>query len=106
VANGKTVDVEGYLRLPERISVTDRVVIDLFSRRGGEGDRASVEFVLGTGPNQLERPEADFTVTSLRARTRRGKVVTLNDRVAVTGKVSLAAETCLVRVVEVRIVAA
>lgn len=93
--DGSRVEVEGYLRLPQRISLTDRAVIDLFTRRGGAGDRVSVEMLLGTGPNQLERLEAGFTPTSLRARGRRGTVATLNDRVVVVAKVRRTGDACV-----------
>ncbi len=92
---GARVAVQGYLRLPERISQTDRAVIDLFTRRGGAGDRVSVELVLGIGPNQLERLEAGFTPTSLRVRGQHGAVATLNDQVAVVAKVARTGETCV-----------
>lgn len=89
--------MRGYLRLPERISLTDRAVIDIFSRRGGAGGRASVELVLGDGPDQLERPEAGFTATSLRVRATDGTVATLNDRVAVVADVARDGADCVLR---------
>lgn len=91
------IQVEGFLRLPERIALTDRAVIDLFTKRGGDGERVSVEFPLGTQPNQLERPEEGFTVTSLRVQDSAGTVVTLNDRVTLVGTVDRQGETCVVR---------
>ena len=95
--DGSRVEVQGYLRLPERISLTDRAVIDLFTRRGGAGDRASVELVLGTAANQLERLEAGFTPTSLRVRGRDGTVATLNDRVVVEAKATREGDTCVLK---------
>ena len=95
VPNNSRVQVQGYLRLPTRISLTDRAVIDLFTRRGGAGARASVEFLLGTSPNQLERLEAGFTPTSLRVRGSDGRVATLNDRVVVVAKVKRSGDTCV-----------
>lgn len=96
-ADGARVEVRGYLRLPERISLTDRAVIDIFSRRGGAGGRASVELVLGDGPDQLERPEAGFTATSLRVRATDGTVAALNDRVAVVADVARGGADCVLR---------
>ena len=97
VSDGARVEVRGYLRLPERLSVTDRAVIDIFSLRGGAGDRASVELVLGGGPDQLERPEAGFTATSLRVRATAGTVATLNDRVVVVADVAREGAECVLR---------
>lgn len=102
--DGARVEVQGYLRLPEKISLTDRAVIDLFTRRGGAGDRASVNLVLGTGPNQLERPEAGFTPTSLRVRGGDGTVATLNDRVVVVAKVTRADGSCVLGDATLRVV--
>ena len=93
--NGARVQVQGYLRLPTRIRLTDRAVIDLFTRRGGRGDRTSVELILGTDPNQLERLQAGFTPTSLRVRGNDGTVATLNDNVVVVATVRRAGETCV-----------
>jgi hypothetical protein len=93
--SGSRVQVQGFLRLPGRISLTDRAVIDLFTKRGGHGDRASVELLLGTDPNQLERLEAGFTPTSLRVRGRDGTVATLIDRVVVVATVKRAHDTCV-----------
>ena len=93
--NGSRVQVRGFLRLPTRISLTDRAVIDLFTRRGGTGDRTSVELLLGTDPNQLERLKSGFTPTSLRVRGHDGTVATLNDAVVVVAKVRRAGETCV-----------
>ncbi len=95
--DGDRVELRGFLRLPERISLTDRAAIDVFSRRGGVGGRASVEFTLGTGPNQLERPEAGFTPTSLRVRGSDGTVATLNDQVVVVADVVRKGADCVLR---------
>lgn len=75
--------------------MTDRTVIDLFARREGQGARASVELLLGQGPNQLERPEAGFTVTSMRVRSKRGIVLTLNDAVVIVGTVTTRERGCV-----------
>jgi len=103
--NGSRVQVQGYLRLPARISLTDRAVIDLFTRRGGTGDRASVELLLGTEPNQLERLEAGFTPTSLRVRGSDGTVATLIDQVVVVATVKRAGGTCVLADSTVTVVA-
>ncbi len=95
--DGDRVELRGFLRLPERISLTDRAAIDIFSRRGGAGVRASVEFTLGTGPDQLERPEAGFTPTSLRVRGSDGTVATLNDQVVVAADVVRKGADCVLR---------
>jgi hypothetical protein len=102
---GSRVAVKGFLRLPDQVAVTDRAVIDLFSRRAGSGDRASVELLLGDGPNQLERPEAGFTATSMRVHSKRGVIVTLNDTVVVEGKVTARDSSCVLTDVTVRVVA-
>jgi hypothetical protein len=103
--NGSRVQVRGYLRLPARISLTDRAVIDLFTRRGGAGDRTSVELLLGTDPNQLERLEAGFTPTSLRVRGRDGTVATLIDTVVVVATVKRTGDTCVLADPTVTVVA-
>ncbi len=95
--DGDQVELRGFLRLPERISLTDRAVIDLFTGRGGAGDRASIELTLGTGSNQLERPQAGFTPTSLRVRGSDGTVATLNSRVVVVAAVARDGVACVLR---------
>ena len=102
---GSHLSVRGFLRLPEQIAVTDRTVIDLFARREGAGARASVELLLGQGPNQLERPEAGFTATSMRVRSKRGIVLTLNDAVIVVGTVTARDNACVLTDVTVSVAA-
>ncbi len=91
------VEVQGFLRLPDRISLTDRAVIDLYSERGGEGDRAQVEFVVGDGPNQLQRPEPGYTPTSMRVQSAEGIAATLNDRVVLVAAAARDGAACVLR---------
>lgn len=102
--DGARVQVEGFLRLPDRLAMTDRATINLFTRREGEGDRVAIEFVLGTGPNQLEPLEEGFTPTSLRVRGNGGTLATIADVVTVNATVSGKDPNCVLRdpVVSVR----
>ena len=97
LGDGTRVIVEGFLRLPDSVRQSDRAVIDLFTRRGGGGDRVSVEFVLGNGPNQMERLPAAFSATSLRVRGDGGSVATLNDSVTIEASVSGPSTDCVLR---------
>ncbi len=101
----RTVIVEGYLRLPETISVSDTAVIDLWSLTGGSGDKVSVEFPIGEAPNQLRKPPANFSVTSLRVTTRGGKEVTIRDRVRLTAKPSTGDGACRLTQPDVQLIA-
>lgn len=86
--DGKAVVVEGYLRLPESLQITDTATIKLFAARGGRGTSVDVELPIGDGPSQLRDVPARFSVTSLRVQAVGGKTVTINDRVSLTAKVS------------------
>ncbi len=87
---GKRVIVEGFLRLPKKLELSDTAVIDLFSLLGGDGDRASVRVPIGDGPNQLRDLPPTYTPTSLRVGidgSTEGEEVTIIDRVRLTAKV-------------------
>jgi hypothetical protein len=95
--------VEGYLRLPDEISVSDTAVIDLWSLNGALGDRLKVRLPIGEAANQMERPPANFSVTSLRVVAQDGtSEATIRDRVRLTGKVG--DEECLLEEPTVEIV--
>jgi hypothetical protein len=95
VGDGTSVVVEGYLRLPETLRISDTAVIDLFAATGGRGTPVEVEFPIGDGPNQLRDIPAKFSVTSLRVQTAAGETVTIIDRVAVTAKVEAGDAGCV-----------
>ncbi len=101
----RTVIVEGYLRLPETISVSDTAVIDLWSLTGGSGDTVSVEFSIGDAPNQLRKPPENFSITSLRVITRGGKEVTIRDRVRLTATPSTGDGACRLTQPDVQLIA-
>lgn len=91
---GDKVTVTGYLRLPASLTLGTTAVIDLFAKRGGEGERVSVEFPVGDGPNELRDLPASYSPTSLRVGTADGEA-TIIDSVAVTAKVSTKEGACV-----------
>jgi hypothetical protein len=95
--DGRDVIVEGYLRFPERLRISTTTVIDVFAAPGGEGGRQQVELPIGDQPNQLERPPATYTPTSLRVTAADGAEVTINDRVRITAEVARDESGCLMR---------
>lgn len=95
--DGRQVIVEGYLRFPERLRISTSTVIDVFAEPGGRGDRQQVELPIGDQPNQLERPSATYTPTSLRVTAADGAEVTINDRVRITAEVARDDTGCLMR---------
>lgn len=100
---GRHVAVDGYLRFPDRLRISRTAQIAMFSAPGGDGDRQRVEFTIGDGPNQLERPALQYTPTSLRVRAADGAEVTINDRVRVTAKVARDGSGCLLRTPQVEV---
>jgi hypothetical protein len=95
--DGRHVIVEGYLRFPERLLISTTTVIDVFAAPGAGGARQRVELPIGDQPNQLERPPATYTPTSLRAIAADGADVTINDRVRLTARVARDDTGCLMR---------
>lgn len=87
---GKRVIVDGFLRLPKKLALSDTAVIDMYSLLGGDGDRVPVRITIGDGPNQLRDLPPTYTPTSLRVgldASKEGDEVTIIDRVRVTAKV-------------------
>lgn len=95
--DGKTVVVEGFLRLPETLTITDTARIKIFAAARGRGADVEVEFPIGEGPNQLRDVPAKFSVTSLRVQSADGGTVTINDRVELTATVSNDDAGCVLR---------
>jgi hypothetical protein len=102
--DGKSVVLEGYLRLPEALQISDTAVIRLFAAMGGRGTNVHVEFPIGDGPNQLKDLPAKFSVTSLRVQSADGGTVTINDRVELTAKVSVGDTGCVLREPQVALI--
>jgi len=92
------VIVEGFLRLPKKLEISDTAVVDLYSLLGGDGDRVSVRLAVGDDYNQLRDLPPKYTPTSLRVGvngSKESEEATIIDRVVVNGKVERGEGGCV-----------
>ncbi len=94
--HGDRVVVEGFLRLPETLALSDTTVIDLFSLMGGDGDRVPVRLGVGDGPNELRDLPSTYSASSLRVGVVNAEqTVSIIDRVVVTATATEEDGACL-----------
>ena len=95
--DGKRVAVEGYLRLPETITVeknrrtgstTEIVVVRLFQSGAYAGTPIGVNFDFGTSPNNMdELPQPAYSDSDLKVHLTDGGTATYGQRVKISGTV-------------------
>ena len=95
--DGKRVAVEGYLRLPETITVvtnrrggsaTEILVVRLFQSGQYAGTPIGVNFDFGTDPNQMdELPRPQYNDSDLKVHLGNGQIASYGQRVKVSGTV-------------------
>lgn len=93
---GDRVIVEGFLRLPEKLELSDAAVIEFYSLMGGDGDSVPIRLEIGDGPNQLRDLPSTYTASSLRVGVENDdRTVSIIDRVRVTADSTAENGTCL-----------
>jgi hypothetical protein len=96
--DGQRVAVEGFLRLPETISViknrrgtgsaTEIVTVRLFQSGGYAGTPIGVNFDFGTNPNNMdELPQPAYSDSDLKVHLTDGRTATYGQRVKISGTV-------------------
>lgn len=94
--HGDQVIVKGFLRLPEKLELSDTAVIDLFSLMQGDGDSVAVRVPIGEGPSQLRDLPSEYSASSLRVGVENDdRTVSIIDRVVVTAKAEAEGDTCV-----------
>mgnify|MGYP001258148973 CR=1 FL=1 len=87
--HGHRVTVEGFLRLPSKLELSDTAVIEVFSLMQGDGDSVPLRLKIGDGPSELRDLPSTYTASSLRVGVENAKqTASIIDRVVVTAKVS------------------
>jgi hypothetical protein len=83
---GLRIAVDGYLRLPDTLDSTDRVVLRLYMDLSFTGKPIGVTMKFGDGPNEARRITSSFRDEDLKVRMANGEVVPFRTRVRVSGK--------------------
>jgi hypothetical protein len=95
--DGKRIAVQGYLRLPDTITVvtnrrggssTEILVVRLFQSGQYAGTPIGVNFDFGTNPNQMDAlPQPQYNDSDLKVHLGNGQVASYGQRVKVSGTV-------------------
>lgn len=93
---GHRIVVEGFLRLPEKLALSDTAVIELYSLMGGDGDHVPLRIGVGDGPDQLRDLPDTYSASSLRVGVQNDeRTASIIDRVVVTAKATEEDGACL-----------
>jgi hypothetical protein len=84
---GKRVAVVGFLRFPEKFTVTSSVVLRLYGDGTYAGGPVGVQTKIGNQSNQAELAPKEYTDKDLKVHTSDGQVAGYGTRVKVSGKV-------------------
>ena len=99
--DGMPASVEGFFQVDFMVFCTDSCTVGFADTPGGESP-LSPDIKIGTGANEIRELPDDFTEADFVVTTQDGKTVGLNDRVQLSGRMSVGTDVCLMYVDQVR----
>lgn len=100
--DGKPASVVGYFQLRSMVFCTDSCTIDFAETPDGEASALAPDIKVGAGNNQMRELPDDFLDADFQVAAQDGTVLTLDDRVQISGRMSVAQDVCLMYVDQVR----
>ncbi|MCC6904503.1 MAG: hypothetical protein IT326_01590 [Anaerolineae bacterium] len=95
--DGQQAAVTGYFQVDFMIFCTDSCTLDFAATPDGESPLAP-DVTIGPGRSQMRDLPDDFTAADFQVRAQDGTVLGLNDRVQISGRMSIAPDVCLMYV--------
>ncbi len=100
--DGKPASVVGYFQLSSMVFCTDSCTVDFAETLNGEASPLSPDLKVGTGSNQMRELPDNFLEADFQVSAQDGTVLGLDDRVQLSGRMSVAQDVCLMYVDQVR----
>jgi hypothetical protein len=85
--DGKRIALEGFLRLPDKFTGTQGVVLRLYQADDFKSMPIGVSFKMGNQANQMEYAPLKYTDKDLKVHLSNGQIVGFGTKVKVSGKV-------------------
>jgi len=85
--DGNRIQVEGYLRFPDKIRGEDSGVLRLYKAPDYAGTPIGVQTSIGSGANQMELPPKLYSDKDLKVHLTDGQVAGVETKVKVSGKI-------------------
>jgi hypothetical protein len=99
--DGKPASVAGFFQTDFMVFCTDSCTVGFADTPDGESP-LSPDIKIGTGANQMRELPDDFTAADFQVGAQDGTTLGLNDRVQISGRMSVAPNVCLMYVDQIR----